>query len=208
MRLFTRVTHAAVAGGQETTYDLGWFPIVVSAFAALGTFGNFALNLGMHFKWWWNWTASAAATPLHDADHGADLDRRKTKRARAFSWRPKKHTPRPRPLSSGNTLCNADARHNQVHTGDGAALPQGIRSTRARRCPSRRRRRHRRLCYGNPGRIRLRHWPCRRWRGCRQIEPPRKACSILPPWLRRIRKRTQEFGSIRRPTIRAAWVRC
>ena len=52
MQLFTRVTHAAVAGGQETTYDLGWFPIVVSAFAALGTFGNFALNLGIHFKWW------------------------------------------------------------------------------------------------------------------------------------------------------------
>jgi len=65
MQLFTRVTHAAVAGGQETTYDLGWFPIVVSAFAALGTFGNFALNLGIHLKWWWNWTASAAATPLH-----------------------------------------------------------------------------------------------------------------------------------------------
>jgi hypothetical protein len=24
----------------------------VSFFAALGTFGNFALNLGTHFKWW------------------------------------------------------------------------------------------------------------------------------------------------------------
>jgi hypothetical protein len=52
MRLFTRVTHAAVAGGQQTTYDLGWFPIAVSALAASGTFGNFALNLGIHFKWW------------------------------------------------------------------------------------------------------------------------------------------------------------
>jgi hypothetical protein len=34
MRLFTRATHAAVAGDQHTTYDLGWFPVVVSAFAA------------------------------------------------------------------------------------------------------------------------------------------------------------------------------
>jgi hypothetical protein len=51
MRLFTRVTQAAAAGGQ-TTYDLGWFPIVVSGFAALGTFGNFALNFGIHFHWW------------------------------------------------------------------------------------------------------------------------------------------------------------
>jgi hypothetical protein len=37
---------------RQTTYDLGWFPVAVSAFAALGTFGNFALNLGIHFKWW------------------------------------------------------------------------------------------------------------------------------------------------------------
>jgi hypothetical protein len=52
MLLFTRVTHPGVNGGQATTYALGWFPIAVSVVAALGTFGNFALNLGIHAKWW------------------------------------------------------------------------------------------------------------------------------------------------------------
>jgi hypothetical protein len=48
MLLFTRVTHAAAAGDQETTYNVGWIPIAISGVAALGTFGNFALNLGLH----------------------------------------------------------------------------------------------------------------------------------------------------------------
>jgi hypothetical protein len=47
MRLLTRVS-----GGVATTYDLGLYPIIISGFAAAGTFGNFLLNLGIHFKWW------------------------------------------------------------------------------------------------------------------------------------------------------------
>jgi hypothetical protein len=51
MRLLTRATRLGVNGREETTYNLALFPIVISALAATGTFGNFFLNLGIHFKW-------------------------------------------------------------------------------------------------------------------------------------------------------------
>jgi hypothetical protein len=47
MHLLTRTV-----AGVVTTYNVGWIPIAISLLAAAGTFGNFALNLGIHFNWW------------------------------------------------------------------------------------------------------------------------------------------------------------
>lgn len=55
MPLFTRLTQRT-GDGVRTTYTLGTVPavitVIISGFAAAGTFGNFLLNLGIHFKWW------------------------------------------------------------------------------------------------------------------------------------------------------------
>jgi hypothetical protein len=56
MPIFTRLTQRTT-DGVKTTYTLGTttavITVLISGFAAAGTlFGNFLLNVGIHFHWW------------------------------------------------------------------------------------------------------------------------------------------------------------
>ena len=37
---------------KEISYEFGWLPILISLFAAAGSFGNFYLNLAAKLHWW------------------------------------------------------------------------------------------------------------------------------------------------------------
>jgi hypothetical protein len=47
-----RIQRSLKDGREETRYEISWFPIVVSVFAATGTFGNFILQVGIRAHWW------------------------------------------------------------------------------------------------------------------------------------------------------------
>ena len=40
------------SGGVTTTYNVTWLPTLLAVMAAVGTFGNFVLNLGVHLRLW------------------------------------------------------------------------------------------------------------------------------------------------------------
>ena len=47
------VTQTIDNGAPTTTYSAGWFTVVVTSVGALGSFGNFLVNLGVHRQWSW-----------------------------------------------------------------------------------------------------------------------------------------------------------
>jgi hypothetical protein len=49
-KLFETVTTGNDASGQRTTFNAGWFGVLVSVVAATGTFGNFLVNLVAHLN--------------------------------------------------------------------------------------------------------------------------------------------------------------
>jgi hypothetical protein len=52
LQMLRRVTRPADGGGEEISYQVTFLPILISAIAATGTFGNFFLNLGIRLTWW------------------------------------------------------------------------------------------------------------------------------------------------------------
>jgi hypothetical protein len=52
MAMLSRVTETTDKGATETTYEIGGLPIFISLLAAVGSFGNFLVNLGLHYHWW------------------------------------------------------------------------------------------------------------------------------------------------------------
>jgi hypothetical protein len=59
MPMLSRVTETIDKGVTKTTYEIGPLPTTItliatacSIVAAIGSFGNFLVNLGLHYHWW------------------------------------------------------------------------------------------------------------------------------------------------------------
>ena len=59
MSILSRVTQTTDNGVTKTTYEIGRLPTTItviatacSIVAAIGSFGNFFVNLGLHYHWW------------------------------------------------------------------------------------------------------------------------------------------------------------
>ena len=53
MAMLSRMTQTTKNGAIETTYMIGAVPVIITLLGAVGSFGNFLVNLGVHRQWSW-----------------------------------------------------------------------------------------------------------------------------------------------------------